>query len=129
MELRLQIFIGIMVVAMLLAIANMVRKGKIDLRYALGWMGFAVFLLVLDIFPEIVFWFAELIGISIPANMLFLIGVILAIVMIYSLTVSVSNLSMKVKRLTQELALLRAELEKNVAKNDTESDSRDGRSD
>lgn len=112
MSLRLQIFIAVIIVIMLLYIANMVRKKKIDLRYALSWICLAILLLVLDIFPQIVFWFAELLGIATPSNMVFFIGVIVAIVMIYSLTVAVSRLSIKVKRLTQELALLREEMER-----------------
>ena len=112
MSLRLQIVIGLIVLAMFLFIANMVRKKKIDLRYALSWLCLAVIILVLDIFPKIVFSFAGLIGISVPSNMVFFVGFIFVVVLIYSLTVSVSHLSVKVKRLTQELALLREEMER-----------------
>lgn len=112
MSLRLQIVIGFIVLAMILCIANMVRKKKIDLRYALSWLCLAVIILLLDIFPQIVFGFAELIGISVPSNMVFFVGFIFVVILIYSVTVSVSRLSLKVKRLTQELALLREEMER-----------------
>ena len=112
MSLRLQIVIGFIVLAMILFIANMVRKKKIDLRYALSWLCLAVIILLLDVFPQIVFGFAELIGISVPSNMVFFVGFIFVVILIYSVTVSVSRLSLKVKRLTQELALLREEMER-----------------
>ena len=112
MALRLQIVIGIIVLAMIFFIANMVRKKKIDLRYALSWLCLAVIILLLDIFPQIVFAFADLIGISVPSNMVFFVGFIFVVILIYSVTVSVSRLSLKVKRLTQELALLREEMER-----------------
>jgi len=68
--------------------------------------------LFLDIFPQIVFWLAKLIGISVASNAVFFVGFIMLIIMIYSLTVSVSNLSAKSKRMAQEIALLREEMEK-----------------
>ena len=112
MNIRLQIVIGVIIVGMLFIIANMVRKKKIDLRYALSWICLAVLLLILDIFPHIMEKLAELIGIKTPSNMVFFLGFILLVIVIYSLTASVSRLSNKTKRLTQELALLREELER-----------------
>lgn len=112
MNIRLQIVIGVIIIGMLLLIANMVRKKKIDLRYSLSWMCLAVLLLILDIFPNIMEKLAELIGIKTPSNMVFFLGFILLVIVIYSLTASVSRLSNKTKRLTQELALLREELER-----------------
>ena len=112
MNIRLQIVIGVIIVGMLFIIANMVRKKKIDLRYALSWICLAVLLLILDIFPNIMEKLAELIGIKTPSNMVFFLGFILLVIVIYSLTASVSRLSNKTKRLTQELALLREELER-----------------
>lgn len=118
MSIRLQIFIGIVILVAFFFIVNMVRKKKIDLRYALGWLCTLAIVFVLDLFPQIVFWFAQLIGIDIPSNMVFLVGLFVAIILIYSLTVSVSNQSHKIKRLTQEVALLRKELEQLQKAND-----------
>lgn len=112
MSIRLQLFIGIIVLILFLYIVNMVRKKRIDLRYALGWLFLAVLILILDIFPQIVLWIAELVGIEIPSNMVFFVGFLLLVIMAYALTVSLSRLSLKVKRLTQELALLREEMER-----------------
>ena len=94
-------------------IANMVRKKKIDLRYSLRWMVVCVLILILDIFPQIIYFCAGLIGITLPSNMVFFVAILLLISVIYSLATSVSHLSEKVKRLTQEIALLKEELEGN----------------
>lgn len=112
MSLRLQIVIGIVAVFALLFILNMVRKKKIDLKHALSWVFFAVIVLILDIFPQILFGIAELMGVTVPSNMIFLVGFILLIVIIYSLSVVVSKLAAQAKRLTQEIALLREEIER-----------------
>lgn len=111
-NLRLQIIIGIIIFLLLLFIINMVRNKKVDLRYALSWMFLAVILLLLDVFPQIVYIIAELVGIETPSNMVFFFGFLFVVILVYSLTVSVSRLSIKTKRLTQEIALLRKELER-----------------
>lgn len=113
MNIRLQIVIGVIIIGVLVLIVNMVRKKKIDLRYALSWICLAIVLLLLDIFPGIMEWMAELIGIKTPSNMVFFFGFLLLVIIIYSLTASVSRLSNKTKQLTQELALLREEMERN----------------
>ena len=114
MSLRLQISIAVILLLMIFIIANMVRKKKIDLRYALSWIFLVFLLFVLDIFPQVIFALAHLVGIKTPSNMVFFVGFILTVVMIYSLAVSVSHLSAKTKRLTQEMALLRKEMEEKI---------------
>ena len=112
MPLRLQIFIAIIILVFLLYIVNKVRKKKIDLRYALSWLFMGFIVLILDIFPGIIVAFSELVGISLASNTVFFLGIVLLIILIFSLAVSVSNLSNKNKRLTQEIALLREEVER-----------------
>ena len=53
MSIRLQISIAVLVLVMLLTIMNMVRKEKIDLRYALSWIVLCILVLILDAFPGI----------------------------------------------------------------------------
>lgn len=109
---RLQIILGITILVLLLLVINMVRKKKIDLRYALSWLLLGLALLVIDIFPGILTWLTGLLGIELASNMVFLVGLILLFTLVYSISVAVSGLSNKVKRLTQEVALLQDELEK-----------------
>ena len=111
MSVRLQVFIAAIVVIMMFMIANQVRKKKIDLKYALKWFVIGGIILVLDVFPVIMNKCSELLGIKVPSNMVFFAGIVLITVIIYSLTASVSRLSDKNKRLIQEVALLREEME------------------
>lgn len=110
MSLRLQIIVGVIIIIAIFMIANMVLKKKLDLRYALIWLLAGVVVLILDIFPSLLNWGAKLLGIGLPVNMLFFLGFIFSLVIIFSLTLSLSKLSHKVKCLTQELALLEKEL-------------------
>lgn len=111
MTLRLQIIIAIIVVAAIFGIVNMVRKGKIDLRYALAWILLGVLILVFVIFPRLLIVLSDLFGVAAPVNMVFFVGFCIAIAVIYSQSVSISKLSYKVKKLTQELAIMKQQIE------------------
>lgn len=114
MSIRLQIIVGVLIVVSLLLIGNMVRKRRLELKYALVWFLVGFIVLLFDVFPGLLSWVTGLLGIDLAVNMLFFMGFIFSLLIIFTLTMSVSKLSEKVKRLTQEVALLEKEtVEKN----------------
>ncbi len=117
MSIKLQVIVAVLIVLSLLVIGNLVRKKKLDLRYALVWVVVGVVVLVFDVFPPMLNWVTHLLGIELAVNMLFFLGFVFSLLIIFTLTVSVSRLSDKVKRLSQEMALLEAELRLNAAEN------------
>lgn len=111
MTLKIQIIIAVALVFAIFLILNMVRKNKIDLRYALVWLAMLTLVLVLDAFPNVMGMAADFIGIDLPVNMLFFFGFCFLIVIVFSLSMTLSKMSYRVKKLTQELALLEEKLE------------------
>lgn len=105
MNLRVQIVVGIIVGVALCVIINMIREKKLELRYALTWLGVGIAILVLDCFPQVITWLAVKVGVANPINMLFFLGFCFSLIIIFVLTVSVSRMSNKVKQLAQEIAL------------------------
>ena len=105
MNVRLQIIVAIAILFALGVIINMIRKRALELRYALAWLIVGVGVLVLDIFPGIMEKLASVLGIYSPVNMLFFLGFCFSLVIIFVLTVAVSRMSIRIKELTQELAL------------------------
>ena len=105
MNIRLQIIIAIILIIALCVIVNMIRKKRLELRYALAWLIVGVGTLVLDCFPIFTTKLAELIGVASPINMLFFLGFCFSLVIIFVLTVAISRVSIRMKQLTQELAL------------------------
>ena len=71
MNIRLQIIIAIILIIALCVIVNMIRKKRLELRYALAWLIVGVGTLVLDCFPILTTKLAELIGVASPINMFF----------------------------------------------------------
>lgn len=105
MSIRLQIIIAVIIVMALCVIVNMIRKKRLELRYALAWLIVGVGVLILDCFPQLIDWIAKTLGIASPVNMLFFLGFCFALMIIFVLTVAVSRASIRIKQLAQELAL------------------------
>lgn len=106
MSLKTQIIVAVIMVIALTGIANMVRKGALDLKFALSWFAVGVIVLVLDIFPGIMSYLVHLLGIELPVNMLFFFGFCFTLFLVFILTIKVSRQSEQLKRLTQEVGLL-----------------------
>lgn len=119
MSLRLQIIlIGCMLAAMIFII-HMIHRKRMSFRYGLGWILVVVCLMLMAAFPWILNKIAEFMGIASPVNTLFLFGFCFAVFLIFSLSVTVSKQADKIKKLTQEIAILRKDSydnQKNLAK-------------
>ena len=105
MNIRIQIIVGIIVILALCVIVNMIRQKKLELRYALAWWGVGIALLILDLFPQVITWLSEKVGIANPINMLFFMGFCFSLIIIFVLTIAVSRMSIRVKELAQKIAL------------------------
>ena len=107
MSVRIQIIIITVCVVFFLYVANLLRKKKIDFKYALGWLALGLIILFLAAFPNVLAWISTQIGIASPVNMLFFFGLCLSLCMIFSQSVSLSHANDSIKKLTQELAILK----------------------
>lgn len=117
MTLKLQIILAVTLLIVFIMLINQVRKEKLDLKYALPWMALLAGLLIIDLFPGITEWMAGVMGITLPINMLMLLGLAFSVTIIFFLTAMMSKEIDKQKQLTQELGLLTkrvAELEKSA---------------
>ena len=64
MTVKIQVIIAIIVIIALSIIVNMIRKKRLELRYALAWLIVGVGTLVLDCFPKLIKWISDLVGIA-----------------------------------------------------------------
>ena len=112
MPLRIQIVIGVVIVMSFIGITVQVHKNKLNLRFALPWMLLLVVLLILDIWPGLSGILAKLVGIEVPLNLLLFLGLGFTLLLIFGLTKRVSKMSDETKRLTQEVAILKEQIQK-----------------
>ena len=116
MALRLQIIILVIMLMAVVYIVNLIRKKKMDFRYGLGWLCIILCISVLTIWPSLLVKLAGLLGIASPMNMLFFFGFCFAVMVIFSLSMTISHLTDRVKKLSQEIAIIRKDMYDNYQK-------------
>lgn len=112
MELKLKMVIIIMMLLLLLYMFRTVRKNKMSLKNILVWIVADVFVIFAVLFLEILLKLANFIGIETVSNMMFFLGFIFLIVLCFNLSSELSIQNKKIISLTQEVGILKNELEK-----------------
>lgn len=88
----------------------LLRRGALKEKYAVLWLfvsaGAAFFALV----PGAARWLADLVGVEIPANLLFFVTLVLLILVSVQLSYELSRYEGKIRRLAEESALLEERL-------------------
>lgn len=108
---KLQVILICLCIFFIFLFIRRVQVYKLELKYALIWMFTISASLILAIFPKILNYFSVLLYIKEPVNALFLLGIIFILVIIYSLTSALSKASNNIKDLTQELGLIKEDIE------------------
>lgn len=110
MSLRLQLGIIFIMLVVAGSIVHFLRRKSIDFRYALAWLFVDVVIIILAIFPRAMVWLSQILGVASPVNMALFVGLCLSLVVIFSLSMSVSRLADKVRKLSQEIAIIRKDV-------------------
>jgi hypothetical protein len=105
MTLKLRLIIIFVILLGVVFIVNLIRKRSLELKYALTWMILAVGLLVIVLIPGLLEKMAVALGIYNVMNMVFFVGFIFAIILIFGLTMSMSRNSDRVRKMAQNIAL------------------------
>lgn len=109
--LKLQLLLILFSVVVFAVFINRTRRYKLELKYALVWIFLSTAGVIVAVFPQIFFFIADIMGIEVPVNAVFLLAVSAIFLILYSMTVSLSNHSRKLRTLTQELGLMRHRME------------------
>ena len=112
MNSRLQIIMIIASLLFLCYIILMLRNKKIELKYILVWLLTGICLLAAAIFPDLIQLLSNLLNIVEPVNTLFLFIIFFMLLIIFTLTIALSRNANRVKTLTQEIGIIKLELEK-----------------
>lgn len=102
---RIRIAIIVILVIALMAIVNLIRKRSLELKYALTWLFLGVAMLGVVLVPGLLGTISDALGIYSPMNMVFFLGFLFSIVVIFTLTMSISNNSNRVRKMAQMIAL------------------------
>lgn len=112
MNSRLQIIMITVSLLFLCYIIFMLRSRKIELKYTLVWLLAGISLLVIAIFPGLLKLLSKMLNIIEPVNTLFLFIIFFMLLIIFTLTIALSRNATRVKTLTQEIGIIKMEIEK-----------------
>lgn len=111
MELKLRIILLIFSVLGLIILTSMVKRYRLELKYALLWISIGLLFVVLAIIPSLADFTADIMGIKESVNAIYFLGIISLLLICFSLTISLSRTSNRIKHLTQELGLVRQKID------------------
>jgi hypothetical protein len=113
---QIQIISIVSSVFFLFLVIELIRKKYLKEAYALLWIFFSFVFLFFSMWKKGMDYFAKLVGIYYPPAFLFLILIVAIILILVQFSVIVSSQNEKIKRLTQEIALLKLEFEQTQKK-------------
>lgn len=102
----LKIFLLFGLVCYFFVVFYFLKKQLLTLKYTLIWILTGVVLSVFVFMPELLTWITHVLGIELPVNGLFTIGIAFVVMILMSLTVIVSGQSRKIRILVQKIAIL-----------------------
>ena len=104
-QLRILLIVGALVV--LIAIVHKVRGSNIKIADTTFWVVLSAIILIIAIFPQIPYFFSDLLGITSPANFVFFCMFVILLVYAFHQTLKISELRSKLIQLSQDIALVR----------------------
>lgn len=126
---KFQAFMILGALVLLVIIFVLLKHGKMTVKYSLLWMCLSLVLLVFALFPYVVYVLRDLIDVEMPVNLVFMLMFCFVLMVLLSLSIAISQLAEKSKRLTQANAILEKrvrELEKTLRQTEDEKNSHRG---
>lgn len=107
----LRLFAAVVLALFLAWVVRLVRAQQLSLRDSLLWFLSTLAALVVTAFPDTLVWTTRLLRVEVPSNALFALAFVYVLLNLLSVTIAVSGNAARVRRLTQECAMLRAEID------------------
>lgn len=117
MNIKLIIFLIVFCLVFGIYIFYNIFKRRITLQYSLMWFTYCILMIILLISAPIMGSITHLLGFEVTSNMVFFFGFIALLVISFTLTKFLSLQKEKITTLTQEVGILKKELENYHGKN------------
>lgn len=93
-------------------VAEMLRRKKLREKYAIWWLVVGVATLVLAAFPQLLVMVAQLLGVQLPSNLLFILSILMLLGVCLHLSWEISVVEEETRALAEEVAILRIQVER-----------------
>jgi hypothetical protein len=108
---QLQLFAVLVLGALVAWVVYLIRYHRLSLRDSLLWLLSTGSALLVALFPNLLTRAARGLGVEVPANALFAFAFLYILLNLLAMTVAISGNAARLRRITQECALLRAEVD------------------
>jgi hypothetical protein len=106
------IFAGIgLAVLVLVIIVSLLLRRQLREKYATLWIIIGLVILILAVFPGLLLWLSDLLGVAVPSNLIFALALVLLIGVALHLSWELSLAEDEVRRVAEDVAIARADLE------------------
>ncbi len=112
----LQVLLILGAFTLLSMIIYLIKKEKLEVKYAIIWLIFSLVMIFFAFFPYIVYVLGDISGVVNPVNFIFLTQIIFILLILLSVSAIISGFSKKIKRLAQTIAILEKRLRELEAK-------------
>lgn len=91
--------------AVLFMVFRSINRRKLRVQFSLVWLAVAAGMVLIAAFPGIAFWLCGVMRIEKPSNLIYLLGILTLLVIVFKQTEIISQHTEQIKRLTQELSM------------------------
>lgn len=106
--------------AIVVFLVVLLRSRRLREKYAFIWIAVGVIVCILGAFPDVMLALTRLVGIQTPSNLLFSASLLVLLFVCIQLSVEVTTLEEETRTLTEEVALLRLDVERALADRDVD---------
>ena len=111
MSISLRLGLLIASLSVLIFIIVTVIHKRLNIRYSIVWILWALMSLLMAIFPEIFYGLSDLLGIQMPVNTVFLIMTALLYALTFYVYITMTKQTDQIVKLTYEVAYIKKQLE------------------
>ncbi|MFJ2368628.1 DUF2304 domain-containing protein [Microbacterium sp. NPDC087665] len=106
------VFLGVTFALFILAIIVwMLLSKRLREKYAILWLIIGIGMLVLTVFPDLLVWLSNVLGVQVPSNLLFVGALALLVGVTLHQSWELSTAEDETRRVAEEVAILRAEVD------------------
>ena len=105
MPIQLQVFLVIISIIVFISIIRFIKKSKLSTQMAVIWILWSIGLILISVFPTIIYNLSKILGIIAPMNTLFLLMMFILYCLVFFLYLRISILEYKLKNLAQHIGI------------------------
>ena len=109
MTTNLKIISILFILLIIFIITFFVKRNRIIIKYSIVWYFCCLLLILFTLFPNLLSWFTHLFGIEVASNFIFALLIGFLFVITISLTIIVSQQKEQIRKLVQEVSILKEE--------------------